>query len=143
MRGSRHSDVAIGTQLLPSLSSVSLCVDLLLDKHFPFDCKMVATSWTDFLKSPTSGKKREPLFLKSLNEAFESGIEWCLISLGPHHITCPVPCPVPVTEVWDALLGGACVSCSSLPGWKEEDQHSKHKDCEYWGWGGALSPEER
>lgn len=127
----------------PAISQLSfpLCW-FFIDKHFLFYYKMVATSWTDFLKSPTSGKKREPPFLKSLNEAFESDIEWCLISHGPHCTTCPVPYPVSVTRVWDTLRGWACVSCSSLPGWKEKDRHSKHKDCEYWGWGGALSPEE-
>ena len=79
----------------PAISQLSfpLCW-FFIDKHFLFYCKMVATSWTDFLKSPTSGKKREPPFLKSLNEAFESDIEWCLISHGPHCTTCPVPYPV-------------------------------------------------
>ena len=115
---------------------------LLIDKHFPFDCKMVATSWADFLKSPTSGKKREPPFLKSLNEAFESGIDWCLISCGPHCIASPVPYPASVTWVWDALLGWACVSCSSLPGWKEEDRHSKQRTVSIGG-GVGCCPQRR
>lgn len=129
-----HTCVDPGTQMWllgpsschPSAQFPSV-LTLLIDKHFPFDCKMVATSWADFLKSPTSGKKREPPFLKSLNEAFEPGIEWCLISRGPHCIASPVPYPLSVTWVWDALLGWACVSCSSLPGWKEEGRHSKQR----------------
>lgn len=30
----------------------------------------------------------------------------------------------------DALLGWACVACSSLSGWKEVNGHSEHMDCE-------------
>lgn len=53
-----------GAQILPlgpssfHLSAqFSSTLTLFLDEQFPFDCKMVAASWTNFLKTPTLGER--------------------------------------------------------------------------------------
>lgn len=55
-----------GAQRLPSGPSpchlsaqFSSTLTLLLDEHFPLDCKMVATSWPYCLKVPSLGEKFE------------------------------------------------------------------------------------
>lgn len=59
----------------PSGTSLST---LLIDKLYPFKCKVVATSWTHFPKIPSPREKKEPLLYKSLNSRLGT------IPIGPH-----------------------------------------------------------